>query len=117
MMSIFTAHAVEKFVKVEKWTEYTYQQGLSISLDISTCLVGDKGVKKLIDEVLDKFEKETGSRDLTILALVMAVSSEYGLDFQENFVPKLDGKHLKSVTKRCKEEAEINNYIKSGIPN
>lgn len=111
IISIFTANASGNSYEAKKTPTYTHEQGLAISLDISTCLVSDNGVKKLIDEILDRFEKETGTRDLIILALVMEISRKYRIDLEKKFVPSEFRGYVKSVVKECKKVAEID-YLK-----
>lgn len=107
-----SANAVENFVKIEKTTTYTYEQGLSISVDIASCLNDDLRIVKIFLNMIDRFEKETGSNNTVVMFLVMSISQEYRIGMEEKYITETNQEYIKSVGSKCKKIAEKKANVK-----
>jgi len=115
LFSIWTAQASNKFIKVEEWTEYTYKEGVVISLEISECLTSDVVVEKMITGFIARFEGETGKKDFLTLFLVMELSKKYRIGMEEKYISPKARKYIKSVVAECQKNAELIYPVESKI--
>ena len=112
---VWSAQALEKFIKVEKWTEHTYEQGLSISIDIAECLLADKGIILLHKEMFYKFQMETDWGDVSMMWLVMEISKEYNIGMTDRYISPSGQKYIKTTIKKCADIAEEKANIKPQV--
>jgi len=101
LFSWYTVEGAEMAPNHQNVGKYTYQQGLALSLNIATCLIDDTGVSKFLAGSLNRFEYETGSRDLSIMFLVYKISQNYGIDLDEKLFEKTGVNHFVKTVDRC----------------
>lgn len=106
LLMVWSAQASENFLKVEERTEYTYEQGLAISVAVLDCLSEDEKIIILVKNMLEKFYSETGLKSPANMGLIFIISQEYNINMEGEYISEEVGKHIKSVAEVCKQIAE-----------
>lgn len=89
---------------------YTYEQGKNIAVNSALCVVTNRGIVLMLEETLDRFEKETGIRNVAWMLLVMEIAQEYRTGMRERYFPDETRAFIKSVVSDCRKiaESEVN---------
>lgn len=94
----------------EKSKVYTYEQGKNIAVNSALCVVTNRGIVLMLEETLDRFEKETGIRNVAWMLLVMEIAQEYRTGMRDRYFPDETRAFIKSVVSDCRKiaESEVN---------